>query len=67
MELMTESRQIISNLIKFQKKHESLNKKMVKPRKRYFCEDDVILNSLSNNKLDLEKEKKFEKVEDEES
>lgn len=50
-DVMAEVRDIISKLMEFHKKYENLHKKMKKPRKRYFCEDDIILNSLSNNKL----------------
>lgn len=51
MDVMADVRDLITKLIEFQKKYETLHKKMKKPRKRYFCEDDIILNSLSNNKL----------------
>ncbi len=41
----------MEGLVQFNKKYEQLKKRVKKPKKRYFSEDDIILNSLSNNKI----------------
>jgi hypothetical protein len=57
-----ESREIIENLHAFQEKYQMLHKKIVKPRKRFYSEDEIILNSLSNNKLN-KRQKALKKTE----
>jgi hypothetical protein len=41
----------MEGLVQFNKKYEQLNKRVKKSKKTYFSEDDIILNSLSNNKI----------------
>lgn len=41
----------MEGLVQFNKKYEQLNKRVKKSKKIYFSEDDIILNSLSNNKI----------------
>ena len=48
-----ESDDIIRLLVGFSKFYDIIRRKVKKPRKKYFSDDDIIINSLSNNKMSL--------------